>query len=136
VLCWLGFDDPRVDLLASHLLERQMADGGWNCRATPGYGGATHGSFHTTILALEGLLTGQVAKPEFTRFAFPPRWRYDALRGLDYFREAGAARDRRLQDAIALVAGRSRRGIQGRPSSRWKSPATPAARTRCELCES
>jgi hypothetical protein len=113
-----------------------MADGGWNCRATPGYGGATHGSFHTTILALEGLLTGQVAKPEFTRFAFPPRWRYDALRGLDYFREAGAARDRRLQDAIALVAGRSRRGIQGRPSSRWKSPATPAARTRCELCES
>jgi hypothetical protein len=145
VLCWFGFDDPRVDRLAMHVVEQQMADGGWNCRAAPGCGGATHGSFHTTISALEGLLeydrfrggsvaraasargrefllvhrlfrshrTGEAAKPEFTRFSFPPRWHYDALRGLDYFREAGAARDRRLQDAIALVVNRRR------PDGRW-----------------
>src|SRR5579872_5101018 len=48
ILCWFGFDDSRVDRLAEHMLEQQMKDGGWNCRATPGYGHATHGSFHTT----------------------------------------------------------------------------------------
>ena len=53
---YFRLDDARVDRLAEHLLTRQMADGGWNCRYTGEYGGATHGSFHTTILALEALL--------------------------------------------------------------------------------
>jgi hypothetical protein len=138
VLCWFGMDDPRVDRLAEHVAVQQMADGGWNCRAMPGYGGATHGSFHTTISALEGLLeyerfrksgavreaqargrefllvhrlfrshrTGNIVKSEMTRFSFPPRWHYDVLRGLDYFRECGAPRDQRLGEAIALVEAR------------------------------
>ena len=134
--CRFGLKDGRLDALAQHLMERQMADGGWNCRSTPGYGGATHGSFHTTILALEALLdwgrregaaarargeefllahrlyrshrTGQVAKPEFTRFYFPPRWHFDVLRGLDYFQARGAARDPRMEDAIGLVRARQR----------------------------
>jgi len=44
--------DERVDVLADHLLRQQMKDGGWNCQT---YRGATHGSFHTTIMVLEGL---------------------------------------------------------------------------------
>jgi hypothetical protein len=56
VLCWFGMDDPRVDRLAEHVVAQQMSDGGWNCRAMPGYGGATPGSFHTTISVLEGLM--------------------------------------------------------------------------------
>ena len=109
--------------------------------------GATHGSFHTTISALEALLeyerfrperaraaraaqargrefllvhrlfrshrTGEIAKPAFTRFVFPARWHYDALRGLDYFRDAGAPLDARLADAFDLVEGRRR------PDGRW-----------------
>jgi hypothetical protein len=64
VLCWAGVDDPRVDALAAHLIARQMKDGGWNCRSTPGYGGtATHGSFHTTITALEALLEYERFRP-------------------------------------------------------------------------
>ena len=146
VACWFGLDDPRIDSLAAHVMEQQMPDGGWNCRATPGYGGATHGSFHTTILALEALLdyarfrppraaeaeaaqargrefllahrlfrshrTGKVVTSAMTRFSFPPRWHYDVLRGLDYFRESGAPRDPRLGDAIDLVE--RRRGADGR----------------------
>jgi hypothetical protein len=129
---WFGLDDPRLERLVEHLLAAQMSDGGWNCRATPGGGGATHGSFHTTILALEALLgwpvaaearargeefllahrlfrshrTGVIAKADFTHFHFPPRWHYDALRGLDYFRAANARRDARLEDAIHLVHSR------------------------------
>jgi hypothetical protein len=47
--------------------------------------------------------TGKIIKPTFTKFAFPPRWHYDVLRALDYFRAVDAPRDARLEDAIALV---------------------------------
>jgi hypothetical protein len=159
VLGWFGLDDPRVDRLAEHVAEQQMPDGGWNCRAMPGYGGASHGSFHTTISALEGLLeyerfrgtvdtrpasargrefllahrlfrshrTGAVAKSEFTRFAFPPRWHYDALRGLDYFRECGAPKNERLADAIALVESRRQ------PDGRWLLPKGYPGKTFFEM---
>ncbi len=123
----------------------------------PGYSGATHGSLHTTILALEALLdyqrlrpiasqravaaqargrefllvhrmfrshrTGEVVKSQMTRFSFPPRWHYDVLRGLDYFRDCGAPLDDRLQDAIDLVE--QRRESDGR----WGLPAAYSGKT-------
>src|SRR5262245_17624728 len=46
---------------------------------------------------------GEIIKPIFLRFAFPPRWHYDVLRALDYFQAVGASRDRRLAEAIELV---------------------------------
>ena len=67
--CWFQLEDPRVDGLADHVIGRQMADGGWNCRASPAPGGATHGSFHTTISALEALLEYQHFRPERARMA-------------------------------------------------------------------
>jgi hypothetical protein len=140
VACWFRTDDARVHALAEHVMGQQMADGGWNCLATPGYGTATHGSFHTTISALEALLeyerfaprkahasrraqergrefllahrlfrshrTGKIVKDTMTRFSFPPCWYYDVLRGLDYFRDAGAAYDPRIEDALELLERR------------------------------
>jgi hypothetical protein len=134
VLSHFEHRDPRLDTIADHLLDRQMADGGWNCRLSSG---ATHASVHTTISVLEGLRryelhcgrdtrklraaqrrgrefllahrlfrshrTGEVIKPVFTRFSFPPRWHYDVLRALDYFQEVNAPRDPRLTDAIDIV---------------------------------
>lgn len=52
--------DARLHRFAEYLLAQQMKDGGWNCRS---YYGATHGSFHTTILALEGLLEYERFEP-------------------------------------------------------------------------
>src|SRR5262249_15264435 len=60
--------------------------------------------------------TGEIIKPAFTRFAFPPRWHYDVLRALDHFQAVGAKRDARLRDAVELV--RSSRGEDGR----WTLP--------------
>ena len=79
VFCWFGMDDPRVDQLAEHVIAQQMPDGGWNCRAMPGYGSATHGSFHTTISALEALL-------EYERFrpASAPAAREAQARGREF----------------------------------------------------
>jgi hypothetical protein len=45
-------------------------------------------------------------------FAFPAWWHYDVLRGLEYLRCAGVAPDKRMAEAIELVA--SKRGSEGR----------------------
>ncbi|HKB04343.1 MAG TPA: hypothetical protein VKD90_19115 [Gemmataceae bacterium] len=57
--------------------------------------------------------TGEVIKPVFTRFAFPPRWHYDILRALDYFQSVNAPRDDRLAEAIGIVESTRR------PDGRW-----------------
>jgi hypothetical protein len=57
-------------------------------------------------------LTGKVIHPAWTRFSFPPRWHYDILRALDYFRDADAGRDNRLGEAIEIV--KQRRQADGR----------------------
>lgn len=46
---------------------------------------------------------GEVVDPKMTRFSFPPRWRYDIMRALDYFQDCQAPRDDRCCDAIELV---------------------------------
>jgi hypothetical protein len=47
--------------------------------------------------------TGEIIRPEFLQFAYPPRWHYDVLRALDCFQAARAPRDPRLSEAIELV---------------------------------
>jgi hypothetical protein len=47
--------------------------------------------------------SGEIIKPVFIRFSFPPRWHYDILRALDYFQAVAAPRDERLTDAIDIV---------------------------------
>jgi len=42
----------------------------------------------------------------WTRFAFPTWWHYDVLRGLEYLCGAGVAYDKRMTEAIELVASK------------------------------
>jgi hypothetical protein len=56
--------------------------------------------------------TGNVIKPDFMRFVFPPRWHYDILRALDHFQAVDAPRDPRLSEAVEIV--RTRRREDGR----------------------
>jgi hypothetical protein len=153
-LCsYFHYPDERIHSICGFLLGEQMADGGWNCERIHG---ATHGSFHTTISALEGLAeyrqaypqeaartlpateraheflllhriyrshrSGKPADPAMTRMYFPPRWRYDFIRALDYFQSVRAARDERMGDAIALL--HAKRGGDGR----WPAYAPWAGR--------
>ncbi len=48
-----GYQADRLDDVVGHLLAQQLDDGGWNCRAMGKP--TTHGSFHTSIQALEAL---------------------------------------------------------------------------------
>jgi hypothetical protein len=131
-----------VEGIVDRLLGEQMGDGGWNCEQENGsmrgsfhstidvldglleYERATGGSPELTAARLRGqeyllerrllrrLSTGEVIDPAFTRFSYPTYWHYDALRGLDYLRSAGAAPDERVTEAIELV--KSRRDVDGR----------------------
>jgi hypothetical protein len=56
--------------------------------------------------------TGAIIKPIFLHFTFPPRWHYDILRALDYFRGVHAPCDPRLAEAIDIV--RRTRNTDGR----------------------
>jgi hypothetical protein len=53
--------------------------------------------------------TGQIIKPIFLKFSYPPRWHYDILRALDYFQAAHAPRDARLSEAIDIVRSTQRK---------------------------
>jgi len=71
--------------------------------------------------------TGEIIKPDFIRFSFPPRWHYDILRALDYFQSADSPRDERLIDAIDIV-----RRAQ-RADGRWPLQNLYRAKTYFEL---
>jgi len=134
------FGRPTMSL-ARRLLAEQLADGGWNCDAPKSSRSSYHtticvleglleyehavGSAPEVAAARrrgeEYLLkrslfrrysTGEVALPEFLKFAYPPRYHYDILRALDYFRAAGVQPDVRMQDAVRIVE--SRRQADGR----------------------
>jgi len=127
--------------LAARLLGEQMADGGWNCEHENGstrgsfhttinvveglleHSRATGGSAEVAAALERGqeyllerrmlrrLSSGELIDTAFTLFSFPTGYHYDALRGLDYLREAGATPDARLAEVIDLV--RSKRDADG-----------------------
>jgi hypothetical protein len=131
-----------VTKIVARLLGEQMADGGWNCEQENGstrgsfhttinvleglleYGRMARRSAEVTTALERGqeyllerqmlrrLSTGELIDPAFTQFSFPTGWHYDALRGLDYLRDAGVTPDARVAEAIDLV--RSKRDVDGR----------------------
>jgi hypothetical protein len=50
--------------------------------------------------------TNEIIDPRWLGFSYPPFWHYDVLRALDYFRNAAANPDPRLQEALQVVLQR------------------------------
>ena len=71
--------------------------------------------------------TGNVVKSAFSKLSFPPRWYFDVLRGLEYFRSIAADRDERLEDAIAVLRGKRR------ADGRWPAQNRHPGQTFFEL---
>ncbi|MBL8101722.1 MAG: terpene cyclase/mutase family protein [Anaerolineales bacterium] len=57
--------------------------------------------------------TGKVFDSKMTAMPFPPRWKYDFIRVLDYFQACNAPRDERMCDAIELLKSKQK------PDGRW-----------------
>lgn len=121
-----------VETLARRLVAEQLEDGGWNCDAPKSRRSSFHtticvleglleyeraaGSAPEVAAArLRGeeyllkrtlfrrLSTGEIVDPNFLQFAFPPRYHYDVLRALDYFRATGIETDRRMLDSVQII---------------------------------
>lgn len=71
--------------------------------------------------------TGGIVDQRMLRLSFPPRWRHDVLRGLDYFRSAAAPADERLSDGVAVLIGKRRR------DGRWPLQQRYPGRTWFEM---
>jgi hypothetical protein len=130
-----------TESLARRLVGEQLADGGWNCEAPKNTRSSFHTTICVLEGLLEyeraagatpemtaarrrgeeyllerrlfrRLSTGKVASSAFLEFAYPPRYEYDVLRALDYFRAAGVRLDPRMGEALEVV--KSRRQADGR----------------------
>jgi hypothetical protein len=128
------FGEPSKRLL-DQLLNEQLEDGGWNCEAPKSKCSSFHSTIcvleglfqyekacgpsppmsmarsRAQDYLLErhmfrSLRTGEVVDRSWTRFQFPPSYRYDVLRGLDYLRGAGVKPDERVAEAIEIVNDR------------------------------
>jgi len=125
-------DDPRVDGIAQGLIGKRLGDGGWNCNDYRGedthssfhttisvleglrlwsrwrnssYADEAFGTAHEFMFAhrlFRSHTTGEVINEHWQKFAFPPRWHYDILRGLDHLRDMNT-RDERAFEAIQAV---------------------------------
>ncbi len=136
LLEWFAFDAPgRKRGLLRFLLGQQKADGGWNCDGDSRVG-SVHSTLstlealqlrrqrtpqraieaamkrgHEYLLArrlFRSLGTGQVIRPSFKLFSFPPRWYYDVLRALDHLQDAGVKPDKRASEALELLLDKRR----------------------------
>ena len=130
-----------TESLARRLVGEQLDDGGWNCEAPKSMRSSFHTTICVLEGLLEyeravgsapeiasarrrgeeyllerGLFrrrsTGEIANPAFLELAFPPRYHYDVLRALDYFRDADVQPDARISDAVHLIE--SKRQADGR----------------------
>jgi len=53
--------------------------------------------------------TGEVIDKKMTMLSYPPRWKYDVLRAMDYFCDANVPYDKRMDDAINLLLSKRRK---------------------------
>ena len=146
-----------VDPVVERLVREQLSDGGWNCEAERGSTrssfhtticvleglleherstGGTSLSRQARRRGEEYLLArsllrrksnGELINGHWLQFSYPTRWFYDVLRGLDYFRAAGGAPDKRLEEAVEVV--RSKR----QPNGQWLLENTHAGKVHFQL---
>ena len=141
VLALGGYFGRPTESLARRLIGEQLEDGGWNCEAPKSKRSSFHTTMcvleglleyeravgdapEVTAARRKGeqyllkrglfrrLSSGEVANSEFLKLAFPPRYHYDVLRALDYFRATGAQADGRMEEALQVIE--SKRQADGR----------------------
>ncbi len=141
VLAFGSYFGHPEERLARRLVSEQLEDGGWNCEAPGSKRSSFHsticvleglleyeravGEAPEVAVALRrgeeyllkrGLMrrlsTGEVVSAEFLELAFPPRYHYDVLRALDYFRAAGGEPDARMREAVGVIE--NKRDAHGR----------------------
>ncbi|MCK8058958.1 MULTISPECIES: hypothetical protein [unclassified Fusibacter] len=60
--------------------------------------------------------TGEVIKKDFLRAHYPPRWKYDYLRALEYFASVKRHYDERMKEGLDLIKKNMRKGFMPKGS--------------------
>lgn len=142
VLALGGYFGRPAESLARRLVAEQLGDGGWNCEAPKSTRSSFHTAICVLegLLEYERAVgqspeiaaarrrgeeyllerrlfrrrsTGEVASAEFLEVAFPPRYHYDILRALDYFRGSEVQPEARMDEAKHIVESKRQ------PDGRW-----------------
>lgn len=71
--------------------------------------------------------TGKVIRKEFIQLPYPWRWRFNILRGLEYFRKAGVNYDERMAPAIDVLLSKRRK------DRRWNLNAHHPGQTHFDM---
>ncbi len=154
-----GYEADGLDDSVEYLIDQQLVDGGWNChsRGDKNKHSSFHTSiqalealdayneaggrvrtreatrrgreFFLAHKLYQSHRTGAVAIPASVRFPAFPEWHFDVLRGLEHFAHAGAARDKRLRDAVDIVRGACRK------DGRWSTYSAYAGQQHFRLEE-
>lgn len=154
----LGVPVAELEPLATKLVEGAQEEGGWNCERERGSkrssfdsticvlegllayeraGGSVPGMKEARKAGEEYLLkrglfrrasTGECPVPAYLELTDEPRWRYDVLRGLEYFREAATYDrkhpDSRLKEAVEHVKKLRTEDGKWKVQRRFKGAAT------------
>ncbi len=129
-----------VEEYIRYLEREQMKDGGWNCQSYRGAVHSSFHTTINVLEGLweyekmygdnkkitamrrkgaEFLLkhrlfkshrTGETVDRKMTMLSFPPRWRYDVMRVMEYFADSDALRDERMQDAMDIIISKEKNG--------------------------
>ncbi|MBU0763294.1 MAG: hypothetical protein KJ607_00500 [Bacteroidetes bacterium] len=118
-----------------------VLEGLWDYKKLTGISGGETGP--ARVAGMEFLLkhrlfrsdkTGEVVNPAMLRFSFPPRWKYDIMRCLDYAQDAGCKRDERFSDAMDILKKKQKKDgrwpLQGKHTGRvhfdMEAPGKPS----------
>jgi hypothetical protein len=71
--------------------------------------------------------TGKIIRKEFLQLPYPWRWKFNILRGLEYFRNAGVNYDERMAPAIEVLVSKRRK------DNRWNLNAKHAGQTHFDM---
>jgi hypothetical protein len=139
VLAYFCYPDERLHAVAEHLLGQQMADGGWNCESYNGATHSSFHTTISVLEGLweyekifgtnpkitaarekaheflwihrlyRSHRTGEIIDRKLLKLTFPPRWRYDLMRVLDYFQDCNTQKDEHIIEGIELLQSKQRK---------------------------
>ncbi len=137
MLSYFKIVDKKMEKMIDFFIKTQFKDGGWNCRLMDTHSSvhttlSVLESFHEfkkisdykreSIERMEkdgqefllshrlfkSSKTGKVMNEKFKLLSFPPRWKYDILKAMEYFSNADVNYDERMGDAIKIIMKKKR----------------------------
>lgn len=140
IMSFFEIQSPIAEGYTDYLIKQQMKDGGWNCESYRGAVHSSFHTTLSVLEGLweyekmsgrnkrinairkngeEFLLkhriykshrTGEIVDKKMTMLSFPPRWRYDIMRAMEYFADSNALQDDRMKDAVDIIISKEKNG--------------------------